>query len=184
MLYGSGLFEAILENKKIKIGNKTIEVTRRFGKRAFLESLNDLGKRSEQEYFEYFGCTPMAIGMYPTIKEIKEKNKISYKALSNIGNPDLSKILGHCSTDTTLKYYKNYNDESNKKQVSKIWKEPPPFEYLEFMIWFGDNEDLYNKLKPLREDAQCSWKEMKKIKWKDINFENKTIAITNDEIDI
>ena len=52
------------------------------------------------------------------------------------------------------------------------------------MIWFGDNKDLYNQLKSIKENAECSWKEIRNLKWKDIDLENNNITILNDEIDI
>ena len=79
MLYMNSLFEAILSKKSIKIGDKTIYIMPKLSKRDFLNSLNDLGKKSEQEYFEYFGLTPISLQMYPTIKNIKEECGISYK---------------------------------------------------------------------------------------------------------
>jgi len=75
--------------------------------------------------------------MYPTIKNIKEEYGISYKDLSDIGRIDLSKRVGHSSINTTLKYYQNCN---NKNNDSIIRKELPQFDYLEFMVWFGDNK--------------------------------------------
>lgn len=119
--------------------------------------------------------------MYPTIKNIKEEYGISYKDLSDIGRIDLSKRVGHSSINTTLKYYQNCN---NKNNDSIIRKELPQFDYLEFMVWFGDNKELYKKLKPLKEDSKSTWKEIKNLKWRDVDLENNVISISNDEIDI
>lgn len=181
MLYMNSLFEAILSKKSIKIGDKTIYIMPKLSKRDFLNSLNDLGKKSEQEYFEYFGLTQISLQMYPTIKNIKEEYGISYKELSNIGRIDLSKRIGHSSTNTTLKYYQNCKNKTND---SIIMKELPQFDYLEFMVWFGDNKELYKKLKPLKEDSNSTWKEIKNLKWRDVDLENNVISISNDEIDI
>lgn len=48
-------------------------------------------------------------------------------------------------------------------------------DYLEFIKYFGSNEELYEKLKPLR--INSSWKELRNIKLNDISFENGTINI-------
>ena len=181
MLYMNSLFEAILSKKNIKIGDKTINITPKLSKRDFLNSLNDLGKKSEQEYFEYFDLTPISLQIYPTIKSIKEEYGISYEDLSDIGRIDLSKRVGHSSINATLKYYQNCN---NKNNDSIIRKESPQFDYLEFMVWFGDNKELYKKLKPLKEDSKSTWKEIKNLKWRDVDLENNVISISNDEIDI
>ena len=177
MLYMNSLFEAILSKKNIKIGDKTINITPKLSKRDFLNSLNDLGKKSEQEYFEYFDLTPISLQIYPTIKSIKEEYGISYEDLSDIGRIDLSKRVGHSSINATLKYYQNCN---NKNNDSIIRKELPQFDYLEFMVWFGDNKELYKKLKPLKEDSKSTWKEIKNLKWRDVDLENNVIEyITN-----
>ena len=52
------------------------------------------------------------------------------------------------------------------------------------MVWFGDNKELYKKLKPLKEDSNSTWKEIKNLKWRDVDLENNVISISNDEIDI
>ena len=99
----NNLYEAILSKKSIKVGDKIIFIEPKLTKKEFLDSLNDLGKKSEQEYFEYFDLTPISLQMYPTVKYIKEKYGISYKELSNIGRIDLSKIVGHSITKEILK---------------------------------------------------------------------------------
>lgn len=175
MFYTKILFEAIETKKDIKVGNKLIHITPKLTKRDFLESLNDMGKESEKEYFECFGTSPIAIEMYPTIKGIKDDYNISYKELSNIGRTDLIKRLGHNSIDTTLKYYKG-NSKSKKNSLNKH-KELPDYDYLEFIIYFTDNKDLYDKLKPLKEKASCSWEAFRNLKWKDINLEEELIYI-------
>ncbi len=181
MAFINVLFDAIENKNDIKLGDKIIHITPKLTKRDFLNSLNDLGKKSEQEYFEYFDLTPISLQMYPTIKNIKEEYGISYKELSNIGRTDLSKRVGHSSINTTLKYYQNC---SNKNNNSIIRKKLPQFDYLEFMVWFGDNKELYNQLKPLKEDSKSTWKEIKNLKWGDVDLENNVISIPNDEVDI
>ena len=67
----NNLYEAILSKKSIKVGDKIIFIEPKLTKKEFLDSLNDLGKKSEQEYFEYFDLTPISLQMYPTVKYIK-----------------------------------------------------------------------------------------------------------------
>lgn len=178
------LFDAIVNGEDIKINDKIIHITPKLTKIDFFESLKDWGKESEKEYFEYFGLTPISLRLYPTVKNIKEKYGISYNELSEIGKLDLIKRLGHSPIQTTLEYYKDCSNKINKEDKSKICKDAPTSDYLEFMIWFGDNKELYNKLKYLREEEKCSWKEIKNLKYGDIDFENSEINIEKDEIDI
>ncbi len=65
----------------------------------------------------------------------------------------------------------------NKDQLEAL-------DYIEFIKYFGDNQELYNQLRLLKEDAECSWKEIRNLKWGDIDFENGIITISKDEIDI
>lgn len=173
MIYMKSIFEAIETKKDIKVGNSIIRITPRLTKKDFLDSLNDMGKKTEKEYFEYFGTSPIAIEMYPTIKGIKDDYNVSYKELSNIGRTDLIKRVGHSSIETTLKYYKS-NSKNNKNNQNKH-KELPDYDYLEFIIYFTDNKDLYEKLKPLKEKASCPWETFRNLKWKDINLEEELI---------
>ncbi len=187
-LYVKGIFEAILTKKDVKIGDRIIHITPKLTKKDFLESLNDMGKKSEKEYFEYFGITPIALEMYPTIKGIKEEYNISYKELSNLGCMDLTNRVGHSTIDTTLKYYKSNNSKKEKTKSKKnnqnVPKELPSFDYLEFIIFFENNKDLYEKLKPLKEKASCSWETFKNLKWKDVDLEKETVCLESEEIDI
>lgn len=190
-MYINSIFEAIETKKDIKVGDRIIHITPKLTKRDFLESLNDMGKESEKEYFECFGYSPMAIGMYPTIKGIKEEYNISYKELSNVGRMDIkavSKRLRHSTIDTTLKYYRSNpakkENPKSKKNNQNVPKEPPSFDYLEFIIYFGDNKELYEKLKPLKEKASCSWEYFRNMKWKDVDLEKGTICIESEEIEI
>ena len=89
MIYMKSIFEAIETKKDIKVGNSIIHITPRLTKKDFLDSLNDMGKKTEKEYFEYFGTSPIAIEMYPTIKGIKDDYNVSYNELSNCGRPEL-----------------------------------------------------------------------------------------------
>lgn len=187
-VYMKGIFEAIETKKDIKIGDRIIHITPKLTKRDFFESLNDMGKESEKEYFECFGITPISIEMYPTVKGIKEENNISYKELSNITSADLTNRVGHTTINTTLKYYKgktnNKQQTKSKKNIKNIPKELPPLDYLEFIIYFGDNKELYEKLKPLKEKTSCSWEYFRNMKWKDVDLEKGTICIESEEIEI
>lgn len=180
MIITKSIFEAIESKTDIKIDNRIIHITPKLTKREFLESLNDLGKKSEQEYFELFGVTPISLEMYPTIKGIKEEFGVSYQELSNIGKTDLCKRVGHSSIETTLKYYK----KTTQGEDVKVWKSEPSLDYLEFMIWFGDNKELYEKLKLLKEKASCTWEDFKNIKWNDVDLQNKVIYIEEKEMEI
>lgn len=178
MIYMKSIFEAIETKKDVKIGERVIHITPKLTKKDFLKSLNDMGKKTEKEYFEYFGTSPIAIEMYPTIKGIKEEYNISYKELSDIGRGDLIKRVGHSSVNTTLKYYNNLTSKKNNQNEHK---EFPDYDYLEFIIYFTDNKDLYDKLKPLKEKAACSWEKFKNIKWEDIDLEKGKIYIEPEE---
>lgn len=191
MLYMNGIFEAIETKKDIKVGDRIIHITPKLTKRDFFESLNDMGKESEKEYFECFGYSPLAIRLYPTIRGIKQEYNISYKELSNVGKQDIklvSKRLGHSTVDTILKYYKSNDTEKenpkSKKNHQNVPKELPSFDYLEFIIHFGDNKELYDELKPLKEKASCSWEYFRNMKWKDVDLEKGTMCIESEEIDI
>ena len=48
-------------------------------------------------------------------------------------------------------------------------------DYLEFSLCFGDNQKLYNLLKPIKDSGKLSWKEIRNIKYSDIDLENQTI---------
>lgn len=162
MIYMKSIFEAI-ETKK-----------------DFLKSLNDIGKKTEKEYFEYFGTSPIAIEMYPTIKRIKEEYNISYKELSDIGRGNLIKRERHSSVNTTLKYYNSLMSKNNNQNEHK---EFPDYDYLEFIIYFTDNKDLYDKLKPLKEKAACSWEKFKNLKWEDIYLEKVKLILNQKKCD-
>lgn len=47
MIFSKLIFDAIEEKKDIKIGDRIIHITPKFTKRDFLNSLNDLGTKSE-----------------------------------------------------------------------------------------------------------------------------------------
>lgn len=45
-------------------------------------------------------------------------------------------------------------------------------DYIQFSRYFGDNPELFEKLKPLKEEAEVSWEDITKLKWSDIDLEN------------
>lgn len=50
-------------------------------------------------------------------------------------------------------------------------------DYFQFVKYFGNNVELYKSLKPLKDEAEVSWQDIKNIKWQDVNLENQTITI-------
>ncbi len=177
------IFKACMSSKKIVVGERTIVITPKFSKRDFFESLNDMGKDTEKKYFDYFGYSEMAIKLYPTIKGIKDEYNIDYQKLSEIGKLNLKSILGHSSIMDTLKYYKGIDDLSIDN-FDETFKDGDVIDYLEFVKYFGNNRELYEKLKHLKGDSLSSWKEIRNLKWKDVDLENGIINIETEEIDI
>lgn len=49
----------------------------------------------------------------------------------------------------------------------------------EFIKNFGNNVELYKTLKPLKEQADVSWKEIADMKWEQVDLENGTISFQN-----
>lgn len=50
-------------------------------------------------------------------------------------------------------------------------------DYFEFSKIFGDNKKLYETLKPIKQNGKITWKELKELKFSNIDFENNTITI-------
>lgn len=46
----------------------------------------------------------------------------------------------------------------------------------EFVKIFGNDVELYKTLKPLKEQADVSWKEIADMKWEQVDLENGTIS--------
>ena len=57
-------------------------------------------------------------------------------------------------------------------------------DYIEFIKYFGDNEELYRQLKSLKENSKSTWKVIRNLKIENIDLENELITIPEDEIDI
>ena len=50
-------------------------------------------------------------------------------------------------------------------------------DYREFLRVFGaGQEDIYRKFKDLKNDLNISWEKLARLKWEQIDLENKTIS--------
>lgn len=49
-------------------------------------------------------------------------------------------------------------------------------DYFQFFKYFGNDIEMYKKLKPLKDNAEVSWRDIKNLKWKDIDLQNNTIS--------
>lgn len=50
-------------------------------------------------------------------------------------------------------------------------------DYLEFYEVFGDNKKLYETLKPIKQSGKITWKEIKELKYGNIDLESNIITI-------
>lgn len=50
-------------------------------------------------------------------------------------------------------------------------------DYFDFCKTFGDNKKLYETLKPIKQKGNITWKELKNLKYGNIDLANKTITI-------
>lgn len=48
-------------------------------------------------------------------------------------------------------------------------------DYFQFFKYFGNDIEIYKKLKPLKDEAEVSWRDIKNLKWGDIDLENNTV---------
>lgn len=196
---------SIAHNGKIKLNKskKEIKVVPKFSKLDFFEVLTHIDEEIEREYIQYFGVSDISLKLYPTVKKIKDDYNVSYKELSKIKYNDLviahlevDKRIGHKNTEITSVINKNYKKYYTKEECAKILENHgiesdnsiDINDYFEFYKLFGNNPELYKKLKPLKEDAEVSWEEIKSIKYEDIDFKNKNIYFKKendlDEIEI
>lgn len=196
---------SIAHNGKIKLNKskKEIKVVPKFSKLDFFEVLTHIDEEIEREYIQYFGVSDISLKLYPTVKKIKDDYNVSYKELSKIKYNDLviahlevDKRIGHKNTEITSVINKNYKKYYTKEEFAKILENHgiesdnsiDINDYFEFYKLFGNNPELYKKLKPLKEDAEVSWEEIKSIKYEDIDFKNKNIYFKKendlDEIEI
>ena len=196
---------SIAHNGKIKLNkaNKEIKVVPKFSKLDFFEVLTHIDEEIEREYIQYFGVSDISLKLYPTVKKIKDDYNVSYKELSKIKYNDLEiaqlevdKRIGHKNIEITSVINKKYKRYYTKEECSKVLENYgiesansiDINDYFEFYKLFGNNPELYKKLKPLKEDAEVSWEEIKFIKYEDIDFKNKNIYFKKendlDEIEI
>lgn len=73
-----------------------------------------------------------------------------------------------------------------KEEFLQSWGFPPNSDvdlkdYLVFYQNFGNNPQLYLTLRPLKDEADVSWLQIKNIEWGDIDFKNKTIRFEKEE---
>jgi len=54
-------------------------------------------------------------------------------------------------------------------------------DYFQFVKYFGNNVELYKALKPLKDEADVSWREISNLKWKDIDL-NKGMVTFREEV--
>lgn len=55
-------------------------------------------------------------------------------------------------------------------------------DYFQFFKYFGNNVDLYKKLKTLKDESEVTWKDIYNIKWGDVNLRNNTVSFTNQKV--
>lgn len=49
-------------------------------------------------------------------------------------------------------------------------------DYFQFYKCFGNNVELYKTFRPLKEEAEVSWQDIKNLQWRDIDLENSTVS--------
>lgn len=87
---------------------------------------------------------------------------------------------------TKFKIRKEYEAKMNilsKEDIDKIYKslnlpedeDIDKADYLEFYMYFGNNPKYYKAFRETKKDAEMSWKDIKKLKYGDIDFRKGTI---------
>ena len=106
---------------------------------------------------------------------------------------NLIKKYGHKeSTVTAVIYAASMQDRFTQKEKQEFLQKlgfPPNSDvdfkdYLEFYKVYGNNPQFYIMFKPIKDSAEISWLAIKDIKWKDVDFKNKTITFENEEIEM
>jgi len=106
---------------------------------------------------------------------------------------ELTKRYGHKGTTiTSVIYAACMQEHFTKKEIEAILQQlgfPPNSkvdfnDYLEFYKVYGNNPQFYVMFKPIKDSAEISWLKIKDIKWKDIDFQNKTITFEKEEIEL
>lgn len=93
-------------------------------------------------------------------------------------------IMRHKSSELAklIKVYIDNIDleEQNNKVLEKFGFDENDnvdlYDLIEFASYFGFNKELYKVLNPVKQEAQVTWKQMRKLKWGDIDFIKKTIS--------
>ncbi len=119
------------------------------------------------EYISYFGYSDLSRELYPTIEKICREYKTNYNYINHL--PRLN---------TELERKVLIKPEEEKIYIKNISNEEA--DYLEFCLLFGENRNLYNKLKLLRK-SEVSWKEIKNLRFGDIDFEKRIVHFKNNE---
>lgn len=89
-------------------------------------------------------------------------------------------------TMTKFKIRKQYENKTNllgKEELDKLYKslnlpddkDIDKFDYLEFYMYFGNNLEYYKAFRQIKEEGNVSWKDIKKLKYGDIDFRKGTI---------
>lgn len=116
--------------------------------------------------------------------------------IKNRSQEEQSKLLqkySHKDTMITAVIYaasmQEYFTQKEKKEFLQQLGFPPNSDvdfkdYLEFYKVYGNNPQFYVMFKPIKDSAEVSWLAVKNIKWKDIDFTNKTITFENEEIEL
>lgn len=106
---------------------------------------------------------------------------------------NLIKKYGHKDTTiTAVIYAASMQDHFTQKEKEVFLQQlgfPPNSDvdfkdYLEFYKVYGNNPQFYIMFKPIKDSAEISWLAIKDIKWKDIDFKNKTITFEKEEIEL
>jgi len=125
--------------------------------------------------------------------EVPEALKEFIKNRSQEEQSELIQKYSHKDTMITVVIYaasmQEYFTQKEKKEFLQQLGFPPNSDvdfkdYLEFYKVYGNNPQFYVMLKPIKDSAEVSWLAVKNIKWKDIDFTNKTITFENEEIEL
>ena len=106
------IVQSMVDKQKVSSNGKLIDITPRLSKIDFFKSL-DNEEGIEADYVRWFGTSPEAIKMYPTIKKFKEDSESTYEELGKLtwGDVDLDK--------NTISITQEVKSKPNKK-VSNI----------------------------------------------------------------
>jgi len=125
--------------------------------------------------------------------EVPEALKEFIKNRSQEEQSKLIQKYSHKDTMITAVIYaasmQEYFTQKEKEEFLQQLGFPPNSDvdfkdYLEFYKVYGNNPQFYIMFKPIKDSAEVSWLAVKNIKWKDIDFTNKTITFENKEIEL